>query len=71
MRIITGRPHQIRIHLAHVGHPLEGDPLYGAHGALLDAVPSDLGYWLHAWQLKFRHPVSGVRLELQAERLDD
>jgi 23S rRNA pseudouridine1911/1915/1917 synthase len=66
VRILTGRPHQIRIHLAWVGHPLEGDPLYAAHGALLDAKPSDLGYRLRAYELVLNHPMSGARLRLHS-----
>lgn len=57
VRITTGRPHQIRIHLACAGHPLVGDPLYRAGGAARDdALPGDPGYSLHAVSLDLAHP---------------
>lgn len=62
VKILTGRPHQIRIHLATVGYPLLGDPLYDIGGIpkLIIAeklpVPGDCGYYLHAYHLSFLHP---------------
>ena len=51
--IRTGRPHQIRIHLAQLGCPLLGDPLYQADQELsATATPGDGGYQLHAWRLE-------------------
>ena len=67
--ILTGRPHQIRIHLAFAGHPLFGDPLYAPGGRPrtdLPGLPGDGGYLLHAAFLSFNHPVLGERIRLQA-----
>ncbi len=65
----SGRPHQIRIHLASIGHPLVGDPLYGSSGRPLEnlpGLPGDGGYFLHAQFLKFRHPATGEQITLAA-----
>jgi len=57
----TGRTHQIRVHLSHLGHPLVGDPLYSRKGAT--QLP---GQALHAWRLHFQHPQSGEWLTVVA-----
>jgi 23S rRNA pseudouridine1911/1915/1917 synthase len=64
--IDTGRTHQIRVHMAHIGHPLLGDPLYGRGetGELKRAA-------LHAERVVFRQPFSGEYLELKAPLPDD
>ena len=67
IRITTGRPHQIRIHLAASGHPLLGDPLYVVGGIPAEnsrALPGDLGYRLHNAILGFDHPVTAEWTEI-------
>ncbi|MGN0836447.1 MAG: RluA family pseudouridine synthase [Akkermansia sp.] len=59
----TGRTHQIRVHMLHLGHPLIGDPIY-AHPQKQKAKPGRL--MLHAWRLAFNHPADGHRVALQS-----
>ena len=69
VEIDSGRPHQIRIHLAVAGHPLVGDPLYGPGGRPAEgcrALPGDPGYLLHATELEFVHPRGGRRVVVRA-----
>lgn len=73
VEIVTGRPHQIRIHMAAIGHPLLGDPLYVAGGipaplapGRRPPLPGDCGYHLHAARLSFLHPESSEPLDLSS-----
>ena len=71
----TGRTHQIRVHMAHIGHPVLGDPLYGASmksrashldapaQAALEALARQA---LHAAVLGFEHPATGLRMDFEA-----
>lgn len=68
LQLETGRTHQIRVHMSHIGHPVMGDEIYGAnrtpferhHAALID------GQCLHAAVLRFYHPRTGELMELKA-----
>lgn len=77
LELHTGRTHQIRVHLAHIGHPVLGDPLYGAGGSrrmqghqridaerLERAAPRQA---LHAAWLNFKHPATGQAMDFRAE----
>jgi 23S rRNA pseudouridine1911/1915/1917 synthase len=64
VRLETGRTHQIRVHLAAIGHPVYADPLYGT------AVPGRR-LWLHAERLSFEHPVTGEHLSFESPIPED
>ena len=66
--LYTGRTHQIRVHMRHIGHPLVGDQLYGRGDERINrGLPRQ---FLHSWHIRFDHPVSGETIEL-ADRLPD
>jgi 23S rRNA pseudouridine1911/1915/1917 synthase len=77
MSLATGRTHQIRVHLKHLGHPLVGDPVYGEARwkALPRPVQAALRDFprpaLHAWRLAFRHPATGEPLAFEAPVPED
>jgi 23S rRNA pseudouridine1911/1915/1917 synthase len=77
MDLATGRTHQIRVHLKHLGHPLAGDPVYGEARwkGLPRPVQAPLRDFprpaLHAWRIAFRHPVTGEALAFEAPAPED
>jgi 23S rRNA pseudouridine1911/1915/1917 synthase len=66
----TGRTHQIRVHLAAVGHPILGDGRYGGGGDDARALGLQRPF-LHAWRLAFDHPVTGERLAFEEPLPED
>jgi len=77
VRIHTGRTHQIRVHMAHIGHPLLGDATYGSHentrwqrrpDSLAQLAPRQM---LHAWYLSIAHPETGEQITLTQEPPED
>jgi RluA family pseudouridine synthase len=62
----TGRTHQIRVHFAHIGHPLVGDWLYGEERRELIARPA-----LHSYRVRMKSPVTGVEVDVTAEVAED
>lgn len=77
LELLTGRTHQIRVHLKHLRHPIVGDATYGearhrelakAPGAKVRIFPRPA---LHAWRLAFEHPRTGVRMRFEAPLAED
>jgi len=62
----TGRTHQIRVHLASVGHPVMGDDVYGGGGGRRIAGLAPKRHFLHAAWLKFNHPVTGAPMDIRS-----
>ncbi|RKS86997.1 ribosomal large subunit pseudouridine synthase D [Orbus hercynius] len=79
LRLETGRTHQIRVHMAHIAHPLIGDPLYGgrprppkgASEAFIHVLRDFDRQALHATMLRLFHPISGEQMEWHAPIPDD
>lgn len=73
LSLMTGRTHQIRVHMSHIGHPLLGDPLYG-NGTFTHPCSPDIKIGrtaLHASALAFNQPFAGNRIELSADLPSD
>ncbi len=78
VQLLTGRTHQIRVHMSHLGHPLLGDPLYGGRRSRLAGkgrtevvrcrwILSGLKRQaLHSWRLSFSHPIGGEQMEFES-----
>ncbi len=65
LQLETGRTHQIRVHLSHLGHPIIGDRLYGGDASLIARQA------LHGMRLSFHHPLGGELIEIEADMPDD
>ncbi|MEY2335771.1 23S rRNA pseudouridine(1911/1915/1917) synthase RluD [Acidithiobacillus ferrianus] len=79
LRLATGRTHQIRVHMTHIGHPLVGDPVYAGRMMVPQGLNDEaLVRWrlfrrqaLHAWRLRLYHPESGERMAWESPLPED
>ncbi|MBQ3097757.1 MAG: hypothetical protein IJC66_06330, partial [Kiritimatiellae bacterium] len=69
--ILTGRTHQIRVHMASLGCPIVGDAVYGRHVADRSMDPAPQRQMLHAWKLDIRHPITGENMSFEAPKPAD
>jgi 23S rRNA pseudouridine1911/1915/1917 synthase len=76
IRLSTGRTHQIRVHLAYIGHPIVGDPVYGTRlkrfhermpRPVVEAIHNLAGHMLHSEVLEFKHPATGESVRFEAQ----
>ena len=65
LKLETGRTHQIRVHMSHIGHPLIGDEIYNPKNSIMDRQA------LHAGELEFIHPITGEKLIIKADIPED
>lgn len=70
-RLQTGRTHQVRVHLSHIGHPIVGDQTYGPRAAQLARRLGIARPFLHAARIVFDHPIEGDRLDIRADLPED
>ena len=68
VRIATGRTHQIRVHMSHLGFPVLGDQIYGGTRSKVDFAERQL---LHAWKIEIPHPADGRKCSFKAEIPED
>ena len=64
LKLETGRTHQIRVHMAHIGHPVVCDEVYGSKKPRFSCCR---GQCLHARQIAFEHPITGEHIDLVSE----
>lgn len=65
LKLETGRTHQIRVHMKHIGHPILGDTLYGRESDVINRQA------LHCYEMKFNHPITGREINIKAEMPED